>query len=325
MTMFDVPQDLLEAIGRETAKISHGELVSASEKLSDRYRQRTQRQHQPFVISNADRCAYLAARLPATYAAISRVLDELRIKMPDSKFRSLLDLGSGPGTVMWSAINIFSELDKITLWEQDDQWIALGKQLGAFSEHNAIKNAEWHQGNLMNKNAFSSHDIITLSYVIGELAEETLQDLISQVWQAASQTVVIIEPGTPDGYRKILAARHCLIELGANIVAPCPHALACPMAEGDWCHFSQRLERSSLHREIKAVSLGYEDEKYSYIIGSKLPSTPYVGRILRHPQKRSGHTSFSLCTSEGIKQRIISRRKKEIYKQSKKLEWGDSF
>lgn len=323
--MFDLPQDLLEAIERETAKISHGELVSASEKLSDRYRQRTQRQLQPFVISNADRSAYLAARLPATYAAISRVLHELRLKMPDCQLRSLLDLGSGPGTVMWSAVNIFPMLEKITLWEQDDQWISLGKRLSTFSENAAIKNATWHQGNLQNKNAFPSHDIITLSYVIGELAEDTLQILISQIWQAASQTVVIIEPGTPDGYQKILAARRYLIDVGANIVAPCPHALACPMADGDWCHFSQRLERSSLHREIKAVSLGYEDEKYSYIIGSKLPSIPYLGRILRHPQKRSGHTSFTLCTSEGIKQRIISRREKEIYKQSKKLEWGDSL
>ena len=78
---------------------------------------------------------------------------------------------------------------------------------------------------------------------------------------------MIVEPGTPAGYERILAARARLIELGRVIVAPCPHQAACPMPPGkDWCHFGARVNRSALHRRVKDADLSYEDEKFSYVV-----------------------------------------------------------
>jgi ribosomal protein RSM22 (predicted rRNA methylase) len=93
---------------------------------------------------------------------------------------------------------------------------------------------------------------------------------------------------------------------------------------GDWCHFSQRVERTSQHRQLKSGGLGYEDEKFSYLVAAKnsLPSTG--ARIVRHPGKHSGHVKFALCSSEGkIENRTITRSSKETYKRARKAEWGD--
>ena len=73
----------------------------------------------------------------------------------------------------------------------------------------------------------------------------------------------------------------------------------------------------------KDGALGFEDEKFSYIIVSKESVSPCGPRILRPPQKRKGHVIFSLCTPDGLKNKVVSQKEKEIYKKSKKLDWGD--
>ena len=47
--------------------------------------------------------AYAAMRLPACYAVAARVLRELRLALPHFRPGSMLDFGSGPGTVIWAA------------------------------------------------------------------------------------------------------------------------------------------------------------------------------------------------------------------------------
>jgi ribosomal protein RSM22 (predicted rRNA methylase) len=113
----------------------------------------------------------------------------------------------------------------------------------------------------------------------------------------------------------------------ATIVAPCPHHFACPMAAaGDWCHFSQRVERTSQHRQLKGGALGYEDEKFSYLVAAKNNSASAGARLVRHPGKHSGHVKLALCTAEGkIENRTVTRSSKEAYKRARKADWGDAW
>jgi ribosomal protein RSM22 (predicted rRNA methylase) len=138
---------------------------------------------------------------------------------------------------------------------------------------------------------------------------------------------VIIEPGTPAGYQRILKIRDILIQKGAKLIAPCPHAALCPLKAPDWCHFFARIERSSLHRRIKNGELNYEDEKFSYLIFTKENVTSlFESRILRHPKINKGHVNVTLCSNnKEIIQEIITKKNKEKYKNIKKCDWGDTI
>lgn len=189
----------------------------------------------------------------------------------------------------------------------------------------ALRKSEWHRVDLQQEIDFGKHDLSVLSYVVGELSIAAASELIKRVWKATDHVLAVIEPGTPHGFSRIAALRSLLIGIGGYMVAPCPHQEACPMQGEDWCHFSQRLERSAVHRDVKDVDRGYEDEKYSYIIFSKAPIKLPEARILRHPQVHSGHVDFVLCGREGLEKKIISKRMGEFYKKARKLDWGDSL
>ena len=96
-------------------------------------------------------------------------------------------------------------------------------------------------------------------------------------------------------------------------------------AAKDWCHFSQRLERSSEHRQLKGGGLGYEDEKFSYVVATRNDVTPAKERIVRHPRKHSGHVQLLLCTPRGLEERTITKSQKENYRKARKAEWGDEW
>jgi ribosomal protein RSM22 (predicted rRNA methylase) len=304
-------------------------LMAAREDLTLRYRQRDFSQE--CMISATHRNAYVVTRMPATYAVVQRVMSEIRHRLPDMPLAHLLDLGAGPGTVMWAALEVFESIESIAHLEQDLGLIDMGKKFAAFSNKPPCTSSEWHHGDMrqgdVRKAVLSkkTYDCISLSYALGELPPADAQTVVRDAWCAAKHMLVIIEPGTPYGFETIRMARSMLIKAGANIIAPCPHAAACPMATSDWCHFAQRLERTGLHRRVKDAALGHEDEKYSYIAVAKTPAPLPYARILRHPQRHSGHVGLTLCTADGVVQQTISRKSGELYKHARKAEWGEAL
>lgn len=325
--MYPLPEELQQAIEKEMKGLHFHDVLEAREQLTYLYRNR-QPDKREFMTTNIQRCAYAAARLPATYAVIRHVLNEVALRLPNIPISSLLDLGAGPGSVMWAACQTFSSIERITLAEKDVDLIALGKRLALHSHDSAIRRANWQIHDLEklpDVNGFIPHDLVVLSYSIGELSPEAMLPLISACWNAANQVLIVIEPGTPLGFERIRAIRQQLIALKGQMIAPCPHSQACPITGSDWCHFSERIERSSLHRRLKEGVLSYEDEKFSFVAFSKIPCIPANNRVLRHPLKRSGHVVLNLCTPTGLKQTTVSKKSSEAYKHARKLEWGDTY
>src|SRR5262249_47507892 len=131
---------------------------------------------------------------------------------------SLLDLGSGPGTVLWAAYEIFPQIQHLLLIEQDSQLIELGKRLLQEIHEQAFREAVWVQGNILQE-TFPKSDLIVISYAVGELPAQELSLFIEKAWHACQKVLVVIEPGTMAGFARIRATRSQLIALGANPVA----------------------------------------------------------------------------------------------------------
>jgi ribosomal protein RSM22 (predicted rRNA methylase) len=137
-----------------------------------------------------------------------------------------------------------------------------------------------------------------------------------------------VEPGTPDGFARVLAARDVLRAAGLHIAAPCPHQADCPLASAppDWCHFASRVNRSPLHRRLKDADLGHEDEKFAYVIATDAPVPAAPARVLRHPQKRKGLVTLQLCTpDDGVRQALVSKRQGADYRAARDVAWGDAW
>ncbi|HEX3153025.1 MAG TPA: small ribosomal subunit Rsm22 family protein, partial [Candidatus Angelobacter sp.] len=266
--------ELQNSIQREIDKVDRRKLAQAVAQLTDHYKAADF--STPAIASEAHRAAYLAVRLPATYAALHRVFAEIKLRTPQQEISSLLDLGAGPGTALFAAAEQFPQLRLATLLESDAAWISVGKHLADQSESLAIQQAQWLKHDLRSGVACEKHDLVVISYTLGELPESTAEAVLNKSWKCAGKLLVLIEPGTRRGFAAINAARSSLIANSAAILAPCPHRFTCPMASAaDWCHFSQRVERTSQHRQLKGGALGYEDEKFSYLVAAKIsaPST----------------------------------------------------
>lgn len=328
MPNLELPTDLRSALDQELETFSTKRLAKVVADLSGRYRTGLPIDGQKIVRSPEDAVAYAAFRLPATYAAIYSTLRQVQGQFPQWRPQSLLDVGGGPGTVMWAATHpdLWPEtLQQITLLEREANMITMGQRLAANASLGSIQEAQWYTVDITQEWGTAPHDLVVTSYVLGELPIDRREAFIDQLWEMTRHTLVIIEPGTPVGFDHIREARERLLARGGRIVAPCPHDHLCPMQDDDWCHFTQRVARSRLHRQAKAGELGYEDEKFSYISMSREQGLGIQSRVIRHPQIRKGHIRLQLCTPEGLVGTVVTRKDRELFRQARNLEWGSSF
>ena len=305
----DLPPPLQAAIDELVRGADRARLEAAALRLTAAYREGTATRA---ACSREDVLAYAAQRAPATYAATVSVLARLREQRPGWSPRSLLDAGAGPGVAAWAARAVWPELARVVLVEAEPEMIALGGELG-------LRDAEWVQGDL--REAVGAFELVIAAYVLNELPDGGTHGL----WERTADTLLVVEPGTPAGYRRTLQARSAVLAAGGFTLAPCPHDEPCPLEPSDWCHFSARLQRGEAHRAVKAVSRGFEDEKYSYVALARAPAPRAGARIIRQPQIRPGHVLLQLSTPTGIERRIVSKRDGGAYRRARKAAWGDAL
>ncbi|MGE5559582.1 MAG: small ribosomal subunit Rsm22 family protein [Chloroflexota bacterium] len=319
----ELPAELAAAIAAELALAPVRSLAKSATDLSHRYRAgNAQPAGGRFLTTPDDVAAYAAYRLPATHAAVTAALVQAQDRLPGWTPHSLLDVGAGPGTAMWAAAAVWPGIERVTLLERDDAMIALGRRLAGHAPQTAIRAAAWQRADITGDWDVAPHDLVIISYALGELPEERCAPLIGRLWERTAGLLVIIEPGSAAGFARVKAARAQLLAAGAHAVAPCPHSSPCPLPADDWCHFSQRLARSALHRRVKDGALPYEDEKFSFACLSRTPGLATAGRVIRHPQVRPGHIHFRLCTGAGLVTRTVTRKERELFRIARDLRWG---
>jgi ribosomal protein RSM22 (predicted rRNA methylase) len=270
-----------------------------------------------------DALAYALARMPATYAATLEVLERLVHAMPEFVPQNMLDVGCGPGTASFAAMQAFPRLQHITLIDRNGPFLDLARTLVGSVLGDA--KASFVDQDIARIAALPSADLVIAGYVLAELDGAAQVRMIDALWAAAKHVLVLAEPGTPDGFRRLKAARTALIDQGAHVAAPCTHEAPCPMTGEAWCRFFARVQRSRDHRLLKGGDRPYEDEPYAYLVLTRQkPEVRMSHRIVARPVETKIGITLGVCGACGLQQAKAPSRQRELFKKYKRLQWGDA-
>lgn len=319
----DLPPHLKRSLERLTEGVARTDMARRSEIISRTYRDGG---GSGTIRDERDALAYALARMPATYAAVSASLGAAAELTGDFAPESLLDVGAGPGTATWAAAEAFHSLSTFAMIDANAALRTFALDLAHGNDR--FRQLNYRQADARIETAIAAEaDLVIASYAIGELDEAGQRKLVDAMWAKTKSLLVLVEPGTPAGYDRVIAARAQLIEAGAHIVAPCPHQMPCPLEKPDWCHFAQRLARSRDHKLLKSADAPYEDEKFSYVALSRAPlNAGPRARILAPQQISKAGILMKLCTPDGnVAFTVTPRGDKEAYARDRRLRWGDTI
>jgi ribosomal protein RSM22 (predicted rRNA methylase) len=320
MTAPDLPAELKAALDAKLQGFSRHDAAARAALISKTYRDGG---NSAAIRTEADALAYALARMPATYAAVTASLNALGEIAPHFTPKSLLDVGAGPGTATWAATEAFPSLQTLTLVDANPALRALALDLASSSTR--LRDLKYERGEARAALADAEPaDLVVASYMIGEISEQEQRELAALTWSKTRDTLLVVEPGTPAGYGRIIALREQLIAADAHVAAPCPHDRKCPLQAPDWCHFTQRLPRSRTHMQVKGVELPFEDEKFSYVALTRAPGARHFARVLAQPTVTKIEVTAKLCTPDGLAMTSVPRRAKAAFARARRWRWGDA-
>ncbi|RKP12176.1 mitochondrial small ribosomal subunit Rsm22-domain-containing protein, partial [Piptocephalis cylindrospora] len=366
----ELPEPLVQAItaalqGPTTVKTVRDEVKRMAEVLSTTAGVAIQPQYQ-VVWGEREALAYASAYSPGAYAAVHNVLSEVRGRMDGPEPwapRRVLDFGCGPGTATWAVENVWSDggVEEVRGVDVSEPMLTMAQNIHrGFQDSMPDGPKTTFHRFLSYSSQPESYDLVVASYVLGDLVDDqTRVKTLRELWDRTGEVLVLIERGTPEGFRALESMRSTLLgsRTGAHILGPCPHEGTCPMAgTTKWCHFPQRVQRPPFTMQAKGGSRkNWEDRKYSYLIlrrgarpgsahppkaeevrlgqgglegGKALWDASWAWpRVIDAPMKRDGHVLLDTCVRDGHLERIIIPKSqgKVPYYDARKTRWGDLF
>jgi len=321
--MIALPTELRNAIAQALNAVPETRWLNAARALSEQYRNLHSADAAPIVRTRLDALGYAALLMPATYAQLYGAMHAAAARVPSWQPKTMLDMGSGPGTALWAATMCWQSLHDLTAWEREPMLIALGRDLARASANPALRHARWVQRNLSAPiERGIAFDLVVLGHVLGEIPPEERNAVVTSAWRMARGMLLIVEPGTPGGFNVVRAARDLLLADGALTIAPCAHNLPCPLND-DWCHFPQRLRRPEFQRRARGAPSPWEDAKYSYAALARFPpERPIWGRVILEPSFNKAYAGVLISSRDGVVRHRALKRDRDAFRWVKHLEWG---
>lgn len=304
---------------------------------------------------------YLAARLAPNYQATKFVFNEIKHVDPEFEPKTLFDFGSGLGTTMHVANDVWPS----TVYEH--------LNIDSSKEMNDLSDLLLKDGNENNSRIFNNvfykqflpvthkltYDLVVSAFSLKELPSvDARLHVIENLWHKTKDILVFIEHGNQAGTAAILEARSFILKMNGydpiaiynpeqtedekkldastknpnvHIMAPCPHHYCCPRLNKEnnlFCNFSVNYYPISYGQN----RITLERERLSYVVFRKRPKTytdfPAWPRVVRLPKKSSKLVNLKLCTPEGkIEELNVSKGKsdKNAYDCARACKWGDTY
>ncbi|XP_068197341.1 ribosome assembly protein METTL17, mitochondrial isoform X2 [Antennarius striatus] len=287
---------------------------------------------------------YMAARLAGGYAAVKRALNEIKKKDPSFAPQTLLDFGSGLGTVTWASHSYWGDtLKEMVCVDSSGQMNILAERLLKGDDENAephIKHVYFRQ--FLPVSPKVQFDLVTAAFTLSELpSRKQREETVLTLWRKTNSYLVLVENGTKEGHQILMEARETLLMTQDKVIhdprptsvfAPCPHELQCPklaMKTIFPCNFQQLYHplHLSKHKE-------QQTEEFSYLIltrGEPLKAKAEGvdwARLIAPVLRRSKHVHCRLCCADGQLQHLVvtaNKHSKDMYRCARSSNWGDEI
>lgn len=304
-----LPIDVQQKVSELFVGLNKEVLTQKREQLTLKYKSNEAVNKSVFE-TNEDSAVYAISRMPATFAVIYTLLNDLIKQNKLKEISSVSDVGSGTGAGFFACREIFDDVS-ISLFERDNKMIQI---FDKFETGVSVQRFDFLRDEIAEKS-----DLVMSNYVFSELNEEGRRKALKKMLDASKKYVLIVDTGTPRTYENFMKLKKLAIDEGYKILAPCKSE-KCGL-KNDYCQFYARVERSSLLKLSKAASLSYEDEKYFYLLISKenqnLESNEK--RVIRRPQIKTNFVELKLCTNSGVFDEKFTKKDKVAFKRASKI------
>ena len=250
------------------------------------------------------------------------VLAELKTRGWTPPTGTVLDWGCGTGVAGRRVTNEWPDaVRKLTPWDRSARArdFAVDRARAAFP-HTDVRAAVAER---------PACDLLVISHVINELTPDALEQLLATTERA--QAVLWVEPGTSDVSRKLIAVRERL-RGHFRIVAPCTHALECPMLaagnERHWCHHFAKIPGyvhvdAGWGRFSATMQIDLSTLPFSFLVLDKRPAAvsagPEESRVIGRARYYKGYAKALCCQSDGLRELTLAKRAApELLKSMKK-------
>ncbi|KAF9113211.1 37S ribosomal protein S22 [Mortierella sp. AM989] len=217
--------------------------------------------------------AYIAAMAPTTYSAIKNVLEEVKGRVPDLQVKTFMDFGTGPGTGIWAANEV---------WEMPLQYTGVDVSLAMLETAEEILDVLSSKGTPISNITFkpflshgsqaSKHDVVLSAFTLSEITTPALRkSTLEHLWESTNDMLILVDRGTPNGFKILAEAREQILGLDADrIVSKTKYD-----AYGNELPEDEVPKRGPAHvlapcphdkRKTKHSKENFEDSKYTYVV-----------------------------------------------------------
>lgn len=282
---------------------------------------------------------YLAARFGGVHAAVSRAFHEIKKRVPDFAPQTLLDFGSGTGSVTWAAhtawgssVREYMCVDSSAEMNELSEFLLRGSSMSRDARMAGVYFRQFLP--VSTKVGF---DLVTSAYSLNELpSQHDRIETIQTLWRKTNCFLVLIENGTKEGHQILMEARDAILKMDeeqeskvhrrVHIFAPCPHSLPCPLlakTHAGPCNFIQAYQPLPFSWNPSTLW-----ERFSFLIMRRGPGDDVQQwpRITQPVLRRPRHVHCRMCCPDGMLQHMVvtaHRHGRDLYRCARNSEWGD--
>jgi len=331
-----------KAAGGRLSKKELAEITAAMLELSDRFNGIDATPLGEYMASRWHRAAYFLYFLPANFAKAQAVLWELAPTLSGKTTLSVLDAGSGPGSLSLGLLDFVARqtdirelkilaLDSSREALEDWRFLVRG-YAGVLAEEGKALKASYVTRTVdlaAAEAAEGEYDVVLFGDSLNELfagSDEGVKERAALLADYAGRltsggSIVVIEPALKELSRQVQAIRDLLVrDYGMSIYAPCLRQGPCPMLaagrERDWCHTAVLWMRPRIVRQIDEIAKRNKHVvKFSYLVARRtngcpveIPEGAQTLRVVGDRMAEKGKFHALLCGEGGCEKYTLLRR-----------------